>query len=106
MFKPNFDRRVVLNENLAVVNMFRTKLKFDKPIYFGACIIDIIKLLTVSYGRCDNVQLLFTDTDSLAYEIQTEDFNKDITPHVQEKIDTSHYPANYPSGFHLASIRS
>ena len=48
------------------------------------------------YG--DNARLLFTDTDSLAYEITTEDFYKDIAPHVQEKFDTSNYPADHPSG--------
>lgn len=45
------------------------------------------------YG--DNARLLFTDTDSLAYEIQTEDFYEDITPNVQEKFATSNYPANH-----------
>ncbi|VDI81881.1 Hypothetical predicted protein [Mytilus galloprovincialis] len=102
--KPNFDRRVVFTENLVAVHMKKTKLKFDKPIYLGACILDISKLLMYdfhyrfvrkTYG--DRARLLFTDTDSLAYEIQTDDFYKDITPHVQEKFDTSNYPAEHPS---------
>ena len=46
----------------------------------------------------DNARLLFIDTDSLAYDIQTEDFYNDIAPHVQEKFDTSNYPADHPSG--------
>ncbi|VDI33807.1 Hypothetical predicted protein [Mytilus galloprovincialis] len=103
--KPNFDRRVVFNENLAAVHMKRTKLKFDKPVYLGACTLDISKLLMYKfhYGFIqemygDNARLLFTDTDSLAYAIQTEDFYKDITPHVQEKFETSNYPTNHPSG--------
>ena len=103
--KPNFDRRVVLSENLAAVHMKRTKLKFDKPVYLGACILDISKLLMYQfhYGFIremygDNARLLFTDTDSLAYEIQTKDFYKGITPHIQERFDTSNYPADHPSG--------
>ena len=36
------------------------------------------------YGEGAN--LLFTDTDSLAYEIDTEDFYKDINPDVRETI--------------------
>ncbi|CAG2207648.1 unnamed protein product [Mytilus edulis] len=103
--KPNFDRRVVFTNNLAAVHMKKTKLKFDKPVYLGACILDISKTLMYDfhYGFIrkmygDNAQLLFTDTDSLAYEIKTEDFYKDITPHVQEKFDTSSYPTEHPSG--------
>lgn len=103
--KPNFDRRVVFIENLAVVYMKKTKIKFDKPVYFGACILDISKILMYDfhYGFVqkmyrDDARLLFTDTDSLAYEIRTEDFYKDITPHVQEKFDTSNYSADHPSG--------
>ena len=103
--KPNFDRRVIFTENLVAVHMKRTKLRFDKPVYLGACILDISKLLMYdfhygfvkkTYG--DRARLLFTDTDSLAYEIQTDDFYKDIAPHVLEKFDTSNYPAEHPSG--------
>ena len=48
------------------------------------------------YG--DNAKLLFTDTDSLAYEIKTKDFYKDINLDIEERFDTSHYPTNHPSG--------
>ena len=60
----------------------------------------------------DNAQLLFTDTDSLTYEIKTNDFYKDINtyeiktndfykdinPDIEERFDTSDYPTNHPSG--------
>ena len=42
--------------------------------------------------------LVFTDTDSLMYEIQTEDFYKDISADVKHRFDTSDYPPNHPSG--------
>ena len=41
------------------------------------------------YG--DKAKLLFTDTDSLMYEIQTEDFYKDISADVKDRFDTSDY---------------
>ena len=47
------------------------------------------------YG--DKAKLLFTDTDSLMYEIETEDFYKDISPDVQTMFDTSNYPKEHPS---------
>ena len=37
-------------------------------------------------------------TDSLAYEIKTKDFYKDINPDIAERFDTSEYPTNHPSG--------
>ena len=47
------------------------------------------------YGN--NAKLLFTDTDSLVYEIKTKDFYKDIKPDIEERFDTSDYPTNHPS---------
>ena len=53
------------------------------------------------YG--DKAKLLFTDTDSLAYEISTKDFNKNINPVIEKRFDTSDYPINHPSA--SASLR-
>ena len=47
------------------------------------------------YG--DRAKLLMTDTDSTMYEIQTEDFYKDITQNVKKLFDTSNYPSDHPS---------
>ena len=52
--------------------------------------------IKTKYG--DKAQLLFTDTDSLAYEIKTNDFYKDINPDIEKRFDTSDYPTNHPSG--------
>ena len=52
--------------------------------------------IKTKYG--DNAKLLFTDTDSLAYEITTKDFYKDINPDIEKRFETSDYPTNYPSG--------
>ena len=48
------------------------------------------------YG--EKAKLLFTDTDSLMYEIETEDFYKDINKDVITKFDTSNFPKTHPSG--------
>ena len=48
------------------------------------------------YGN--NAKLLFSDTDSLCYEITTEDFLKDISEDVHERFDTSNIDKGHPSG--------
>ena len=48
------------------------------------------------YG--DKAKLLFTDTDSLMYEIQTEVFYNYISADVKRRFDNSNYPPNHPSG--------
>ena len=52
--------------------------------------------MKVKYG--DNCKLLMTDTDSLTYEVKTENFYKDIREDVQERVDTSNFPQNHSSG--------
>ena len=85
--------------------MKKTELTYNKPVYLGMCILDLCEPLMYDfhynyikqkYG--DKAKLLFTDTDSLMYEIQTEDFYKDIGEDVEKRFDTSDYPPNHPSG--------
>ena len=103
--KTNFDKRTIFSENLIAVHMHKKKVKLDKPIYLGMSILDLSKTLMYDfhynyikpkYG--ENAQLLFTDTDSLMYEIRTGDFYKDISPDVEKMFDTSNYPKEHESG--------
>ena len=103
--KPNFKHLNIFCEELIAVHMKKTFLKFDKPVYLGMCILDLSKTIMYEfhykyikpkYG--DKAKLLFTDTDSLMYEIKTEDFYKDISEDVKDRFDTSDYPSNHPSG--------
>ena len=43
----------------------------------------------------------FTDTDSLIYQIETDDFYQDIAKDVKRKFDTSDDPEKHPSGIKL-----
>ena len=45
-----------------------------------------------------NQKFIFTDTDSLCYEIETEDFYEDISEDVKGNFDTSNFPKDHPSG--------
>ena len=46
----------------------------------------------------DEVTLLYTDTDSYIYEIETDDFYRDIAGDVETWFDTSEFDASHPSG--------
>ena len=103
--KPNFKGRKIFSENLISVHMKKTSLTMNKPVYLGMCILDLSKVIMFDfhynyikpkYGN--KAKLLFTDTDSFMYEIQTEDFYKDISGDVRDRFDTSDYPENHPSG--------
>ena len=103
--KPNYDTRIILDENLVSVHMKKTSLTMNKPVYLGMCILDLSKIIMFDfhynyikpkYGN--KAKLLFTDTDSFLYEIQTEDFYKDISGDVKDRFDTSNYPEGHPSG--------
>ena len=106
--KPNYESRKILNDNnnesLVSVHMKKTSLTMNKPVYLGMSILDLSKTLMydfhynyviAKYGN--RAKLLFTDTDSFLYEIQTEDFYKDISGDVKDRFDTSEYPEGHPS---------
>ena len=103
--KPNYKSCKIFNENLISVHMKKTSLTMNKPVYLGMCILDLSKTIMYDfhynyikpkYGA--KAKLLFTDTDSFMYEIETEDFYKDISKDVKDRFDTSDYPENHPSG--------
>ena len=103
--KPNYGSRKIFHENLVLVHMKKTSLTMNKPVYLGMSILDLSKTLMFDfhykyikpkYGN--KAKLLFTDTDSFLYEIQTEDFYKDISGDVKNRFDTSDYPEGHPSG--------
>ena len=104
--KPNLKSPPkIFSENLISVHLKKTSLTMNKPVYLGMCILDLSKTIMFDFHYNyikakyeDKAKLLFTDTDSLMYEIETEDFYKDITGDVKKRFDTSDYPENHPSG--------
>lgn len=99
-----FDKRRIINEDLVIAYMKKRKLVLNNPILVGVCILELSK--TLMYGFYyntmkrifeDRVRLLFTDTDSLCMEIQTEDFNQEIIRgNAVREFDFSNYPKDHP----------
>ena len=103
--KPNFKHLNIFCEDLVAIHMKKSSLTMNKPIYLGMSILDLSKTVMYDFHYKyikpkyeDKAKLLFTDTDSLMYEIETEDFYKDIIGDVKYKFDTSKYPKNHISG--------
>ena len=103
--KINYKGLRIFNEDLVSVHMGKTEIKMTKPIYIGGCVLDLSKIpmfdfhynyIKQNYGN--KARLLNMDTDSLTYEIETEDIYKDMSKNVNEIFDTSNYPKNHPSG--------
>ena len=73
--KPSFISQKIFSRNFVAIYKIKPLIK---PIYVGINILDLSKLLMYEFhykyikSKFD-VKLLFTDTDSLIYEIKTED---------------------------------
>ena len=88
-------------KKIIAVHIKKTKLCFNKPVYLSMSILDLSKFLMYNFHYNyikTKAKLLFTDTDSLAYEIKTNDFYKGINPDIEKRFDTRDYSTNHPSG--------
>ena len=52
--------------------------------------------MCVKYPRPDQLRLLFTDTDGLAYAVQTGDIYRDMAGDAATHYDFSEYPLDHP----------
>ena len=95
--KPTYVSSKIFNENLVAIHKIKKSLMLNRPTYVGMCILDISKILMYDfhynyikekYGN--NARLLFTDTDSLTYDIKTDDLYKDFWAD-EDKFDFSNY---------------
>ena len=74
--KPNFISQKIFDKKFVAIHCSKTVLTLNKPIYIGFCILELSKLLMYRFHynyvlkTFSNTKLLFTDTDSLIYEIK------------------------------------
>ena len=96
--KPTYVSSKIFNENLVAVHKIKETLTLNRPAYVGMCILDLSKTLMYDFHYNyikdkyeDKARLLFTDTDSLTYEIEADDVYKDFF-NDKDKFDNSDYP--------------
>ena len=101
--EPNYDTINLISEDLSIIEMKKTKVKMNKPIYLGLSILEISKILMYEFWYDymkpkydNNVKLCYMDTDSFIMNIKTNDFYEDIANDVENRFDTSNYEVNRP----------
>ena len=101
---PNFHSCAVFEENLVAIQLARTKIKICKPIYICLSVLDFVNNITQSKTLIysfhyeymqdrvgDKSKLLYTETDSLVYEIKGVNMYEQMKADLNE-FDTSDYP--------------
>ena len=103
VMKPNFKSGTLFCENLMGYKMEKIKVVMNKLVYLRQAILDLSKI--VMYGfhydymkqkYPEGLTLCYMDMDSLIYNIETDDFYKDIAEDVKDRFDTSGYNPNWP----------
>ena len=101
--EPNYHTINLISEDLSIIEMKKTKVKMNKPIYLGLSILEISKTLMYKFWYDymkpkynNNVKLCYMDMDSFIMDIILNDFYKDIANDVENRFDTSNYEVNRP----------
>ena len=100
---PNYHATKQFSENFLAMEMKKTKIKMNLPIYTGFTILEVSKTIMWEFfydflkpKHGDKMKLCYTDTDSFILHIKTKDFYEDINNDVEEWFDTSNYKINRP----------
>ena len=102
--RPNFKSGTLFRPSLIGCKMGKLKVIMNNPVYLGQAILDLSKIVMYEfhydYMKCkysDNkLKLCYMDTDLLIYEIETDDFYKDIAGDIENRFNTSGYVPNHP----------
>ena len=96
--EPNYHTMKLIDDNLAIIEMRKVKVKMNKPRYLGQSILDISKITMYEFWYDyvkskyeDRARLCYMDTDSFVINIKTKDFYKDIAESIKKRFDISDY---------------
>ncbi|XP_076301635.1 uncharacterized protein LOC143219582 [Lasioglossum baleicum] len=108
--RPNFHSYTVCSEDFVAIQMKKLLVKFYKPIYVGMAVLDISKFHLYSFhyeymypNFQKNCKILYTDTDSLIYEIACDDAYDALLKRDIHRYDTSNYDPNNVYGIPIAN---
>ena len=79
--EPNYYTTKYISENLMIIEMKKTQIFMNKPIYLGQAILDISRTRMYEFWydyikpkNQDKAQLCYMDTGSFIIRVKTEDF--------------------------------
>ena len=89
---------MLLGPDLMACEMGKVKVVMNKPVYLGQAILDLSELIMYEFHYDymlpkykEHIKLCYMDMDSFIYDIETEDFYKDIAGDVETRFNTSGY---------------
>ena len=94
--KPSYMSHKIFDNDLVAIRKNKATLMLKKPAYTGMCSLELSKVLMYEFhydyikNKYDHSRLLFTDTDSLMYEIKNEDVYEDFSNY-KEIFDFNNY---------------
>ena len=97
---PNFQRAKIFREDLVGIHMAKPVLVTNRPIQVRFAILDLSKYLMYDFHyntwvkKFRNLTLLFTDTNSLAYEVVGHDLYAGMGE-IKDEFDFSEYQKNH-----------
>lgn len=109
--RPNFKICTIFSKDFVAIELGLLEIKIDKPIYVGLCVLDLSKILLYEFHydyilpiyKENNCKLLYTDTDSLIYELRHYDIYKIMKRDAVDRFDTSDYPKNNEFGIPICN---
>ena len=95
--KPYIKNLKVIDSGLTLVQNEKTVILFNKPIYVGAAVLDLSKLLMYDFyynvlKKKVNPELIYMDTDSFIVELDSDNPHKELA----EYMDLSNLGEYYP----------
>ena len=93
---PTYITHKIFGKDQAAIHEIKPVLKLNKPVYVGFTVLDLSKWKMYDFHynfikKNFDVELLFTDTDSLSYEIKSENVYEEFFKW-KDLFDFSNFP--------------
>ena len=101
--EPNYHTTKFFTENLLAIEMIKTQILMNKPVYLGLSILDLSKKVMYEfwyhyvkpkYGG--NAKICYMDTDSFIFDVKTDDIYKDTAEDFETRFDNSNFEIDRP----------
>ena len=93
--RPTHVTHKLFDKDFAAIHQIKPVLMLNKPIYVGCIVLELSKCMMYDFHynfikKNFNTELLFTDTDSLTYELKLENVYEEFCKW-QDLLDFSNY---------------